>query len=95
MNIGIVAEERDQVRETGLATDPATFNYIGQRRYTWQSEEIKIGTYRQGTVTIHLVDAARNEAVWVGISERVIDEREERLQRTIREGVKEMFEKIP
>ena len=95
INIGIVVEERDQVRETSLTTDPGTFNYIGQRNYTWQSEEIKVGTYRQGTVTIHLVDAERNEAVWVGISDRVIEEREERLQRTIREGVAEMFDKIP
>lgn len=95
INIGIAVEERDQTRETSLATDPGTFNYIGQRRYSWKSEEVKIGTYRQGTVTIHLVDAERNEAVWVGISDRVIDNREDRLQRTIREGVAEMFGIIP
>jgi hypothetical protein len=95
INLGVVVEEKEQTRETNLATDPGTFNYIGQQRYTWKTEEIKVGSYRQGTVTVHLVDAGKNEAVWVGVSERILAEREDRLMQTIKDGVEEMFDNIP
>ncbi len=95
INLGVVVEQKDQTRETNLVTDPGTFNYIGQQRYTWKSEVIKVGSYRKGTVTVHLVDATKNEAVWVGVSERILAEREDRLMQTIMDGVEEMFDQIP
>ena len=94
INIGIHVEERTQTRETGLVTDPGTFTYIGQRRYTWRSETVEVGRYRKGTGTIHFVDAERQSAVWVGVVEEILSPRTDRIERTIRDGVREVFNKI-
>jgi len=94
INIGVQVEERVQTRQTGLVTDPGTFNYIGQRRYAWRSETVETGRYRHGTATLHLVDTDRNRAVWVGVVEEILPRREARLERTIREGVEKTFERI-
>lgn len=94
ISIGILVEKKTQTRETGLVTDPGTFNYIGQRRYSWKSETVEVGQYRKGSVDIHLIDAKNNEAVWAGVTTGVIDEKEDRLLKTISKGVSEMFEKL-
>jgi hypothetical protein len=94
INIGILVEKKAQTRETGLLTDPGTFNYIGQQRYTWKSETVEVGQYRKGSVDVHLVDAKNNEAVWAGVTTGVIDEKEDKLLKTISKGVSEMFEKL-
>lgn len=94
INIGILVKTQAQTRETGLLTDPGTFNYIGQRRYTWKSETVEVGQFRKGSVDIHLIDAKNNEAVWAGVTTGVIDEKEDRLLKTISKGVSEMFEKL-
>jgi len=94
INIGIHVEEKTQTRETGLVTDPGTFTYIGQRRYTWRSETVEVGRYRKGTGTIHFVDAERQSAVWVGVVEEILSPRTDRIERTVRDGVREVFNKI-
>ncbi|WP_164674937.1 DUF4136 domain-containing protein [Anditalea andensis] len=94
INLGVQVEERTQTRQTGLVTDPGTFTYIGQRRYAWRSETVETGRYRHGTATLHLIDVHRDEAVWVGIVEKILPRREERLRATIRNGVEKTFEKI-
>jgi len=94
VNIGIQVEERTQTRQTGLVTDPGTFNYVGQRRYAWRSETVETGRYRHGTATLHLVDTDRDMAVWVAVVEEILPRREARLERTIRDGVEKTFERI-
>ncbi len=93
VNLGIVVNQKVQTRQTSLLTDPP--NYIGQRRYRWQSREVETGRYRQGTVEVHLVDPARNELVWRGVAEGVVPERTARLERTISEGAEKLFRRIP
>jgi len=92
VNIGITVEDKVQTRETSLATDP--FTYTGQRNYTWKSEEIVVNTYKQGTLTIHLIDLASNEAVWVGIVSKVIPNKEEKRETAIKDAVEAIFNKI-
>lgn len=94
INIGIRVEEKVQTRETGLVTDPGTFNYIGQRRYTWRSETVQVGRYRAGTGTIHLVDTEDNRAVWIGVVEKILPAREGRIEGAVRFGVREAFNKM-
>lgn len=94
INIGIHVEEKTQTRETGLVTDPGTFTYIGQRRYAWRSETIEVGRYRKGTGTLHFVDTERQSAVWVGVVEEILSPRTDRIERTIRDGVREIFNTI-
>src|SRR5688572_13466516 len=40
INLGIVVEEKIQTRETDFRDAP---RYMGQRRYTWKSENVEVG----------------------------------------------------
>ena len=91
VNIGIVVTEKTQTRETTFREAP---RYMGQRRYSWKSEEIEIGTYKSGTATIHLVDANTKEMVWRGVAEGIIPKNDEKLSKAIESGVDELFERL-
>lgn len=93
INLGIVVTEEVQTRETDIRSDPP--NYIGQRRYTWRSREVEVGRYREGTVSVHLVDNERNELVWRGRAEAILQRKQAKLQEQIVEAVEEMFQGIP
>ncbi|MFC4871834.1 DUF4136 domain-containing protein [Negadavirga shengliensis] len=94
INIGILMEEKVQTRETGLVTDPGTFNYIGQQRYTWRSQTVEAGRYRLGTVTVHLVDTDLDKAVWVGVVEKTIANRPARIERISRKAAQKLFDRL-
>jgi hypothetical protein len=36
----------------------------GGRNYSWLAREVAVGRYRDGTVTVHLVDRTQNKLVW-------------------------------
>lgn len=91
VNIGIVVEQKVQTRETDFREAPI---YMGQRRYHWESEEVEVGRYRKGTVTVDLVDSGNNRRVWEGTVEGVIPERDRKLRARIDEGVEALFEKL-
>lgn len=91
VNIGIVVEQKVQTRQTSIREAPV---YIGQRRYHWESKEVEVGRYREGTVTVDLVDSKDNKRVWEGAVEGVIPEREKNLRNRINDGVKALFEKL-
>ncbi|WP_266206230.1 DUF4136 domain-containing protein [Pontibacter kalidii] len=94
INLGVVVAEKVQTRETNILTDPPF--YMGQRRYTWKSEEIEVRRYQQGTLSQHLVDNARNELVWQGAAEGVVpDDNSAKLQKQIREGLHKLIQQIP
>lgn len=95
VNLGVWVEEQVQTRETGLVTDPGSFNYIGQRRYTWKSETVEVGTFQKGTVTVHLVDASKNSAVWIATAEEVLHNNPDRMRDRITRGVEKLFGQIP
>lgn len=61
VNIGAVVNEKTQTRQTTIYEAPI---YTGQRRYRWQSQEVPVGTYQEGTVNLHIVDAQRNALIW-------------------------------
>ncbi|PZX51932.1 DUF4136 domain-containing protein [Algoriphagus chordae] len=92
INLGIAVEEKEQTRETNLTTDP--FMYMGQRNYTWQSQEIVVNKYREGTLTVHFVDAQSNKAAWVGLVSKIIPTKQEKKQAAIKAAVQEVFEAI-
>ena len=92
VNIGIVVDEKVQTRMTNYQQDAP--KYIGQRNYHWKSEEVVVGRYRMGTVTVDLVDPKKNERVWEGVVEDVIPTKEERIQEAIRDGIGKLFEKF-
>lgn len=93
VNIGVVIDEKVQTRQTDFRTDAP--RYIGQRRYSWKSEEVEVGRYRQGTVSIDLVDRLQNKMVWTATVRDVLPSRQEKVQQSIREGVEKLFDKFP
>ncbi|GAB3238499.1 hypothetical protein GCM10027346_31200 [Hymenobacter seoulensis] len=92
VNIGVVTEQKVQTRETNIREAP---RYIGQRRYHWQSQQVPVGTYQEGTATVDIVDAARNERIWQGVAASTLSKDPEKLASRINEGIATLFEKYP
>jgi hypothetical protein len=92
VNLGLVVENKVQTRQSDIRTDAP--RYIGQRRYSWKSEEIKVNEYREGTVTVDLVDNDRQILVWQGVAEGVIPENLQQLDKTIAKGVDKLVDKM-
>ena len=92
INIGLVVNEQTETRETNYLTDAP--RYIGQRRYSWKSEEVVVSKYRQGTVTVDLVERALNKLVWQGTVQGVIPEKEERLEEMVKKGMGKLFARL-
>lgn len=92
VNIGAVVEEKVQTRETTIWEAPV---YIGQRRYSWEVEEVETGRYKLGTVSLHFVDREENKLVWKGVAEGVLPENKKKAQRKIEEGVASLFRAVP
>ncbi len=90
VNIGVVVKEEVQTRETSVRE----MQYLGQRNYAWQVQEVPIGTYNEGTVNIDLVDAAKNERVWEGSASAVILKSNTKMQKRIDQGMKKAFKKF-
>ncbi|MBX0288857.1 DUF4136 domain-containing protein [Hymenobacter sp. HSC-4F20] len=93
VNIGVVTEEKVQTRETNIQFDGP--RYIGQRRYHWESQQVPVGTYKYGTATVDVVDAARNTQIWQGVAASTLSKDPEKLAARIDEGIATMFEKYP
>ena len=94
VNIGIRIKEQVQTRQTDWQTDGAP-RYIGQRNYSWKSQEIEVGRYREGTIAIHLVDAAQQKMIWKGVVQGVAPEKQSNIQEAIQKGIKTLFDKFP
>ncbi|MCS5489991.1 DUF4136 domain-containing protein [Algoriphagus limi] len=92
INLGIRVQDKVQTRETNLTTDP--FMYTGQRNYTWSVREVPVNTYKEGSLTMHLVDNQSNEAVWIGTIDRALPNKEKNLPATIQDAVDILFAKI-
>ena len=93
INIGIAVNEKMQTRQTDFRTDAP--RYIGQRRYSWKSEQVEVGSYREGTVVVHVVDRKQNKMIWKGAVQDVIPEKESKLERAITRGVHKLFATYP
>ena len=93
VNIGLVTQQRTQTRTANYQTDGPY--YIGQRNYHWQANEIPVGEYQEGTATIDLVDAARKELVWQGVTSTILSRTPSRASKQIDKGVADVFARLP
>jgi hypothetical protein len=91
VNIGVVVEEKIQTRETTLRDAPM---YMGTRNYSWKSEDIEVGRYKEGTVTVHLVDPATKKLMWKGAVEGVLPAKSSKVPPMIDESMTTLFSKI-
>ena len=94
VNIGIQVDEKAQTRETDWRTD-GRYKYVGQRNYSWKSEEVVVGYYKEGTVTIHLVDATKNSMVWKGTVKDILPSKASKIEDLAKSAMKSLFEKYP
>lgn len=94
VNIGLVDHQRVQTREANFRTDGAPY-YIGQRNFHWQANPIPVGSYREGTATIDVVDAARRELLWQGTTTSVLSNSPSKASEQIAKDVSDVFAKFP
>ncbi|QRR03235.1 DUF4136 domain-containing protein [Dyadobacter sandarakinus] len=94
INIAISVEEKLQTRQTDYRTDGYP-RYMGQRRYSWKSQEVVVGKYREGTIILDLVDAANNKLMWQGGAEGILSGKDEQFQDRISPVIKKIIDEIP
>jgi hypothetical protein len=92
LNIGVSITKEQQTRETDIRDAPI---YMGQRNYSWKSEEIVTGTFNEGTVTLDVVDKANNTMVWQAVVSGVLAEKREKNTKRIIRAVNKLFKKYP
>jgi hypothetical protein len=92
LNIGIVIKEEVQTRQTDARTD---MRYMGQRNYHWESQEVVVDRYKEGTVKIDFVEAATNKGVWTGTVAGTIAEKKNTVSERINKAVGMLFKKFP
>jgi hypothetical protein len=90
INIGVVVVEKIQTRETTLRDA----QYLGQRNYHWQSQEIEVGRYKEGTATVHLVDPKTKSLLWKGAVEGILPNQDSKRPAMIVEGIQKLFAEL-
>ncbi|MCA6074567.1 DUF4136 domain-containing protein [Fulvivirga sedimenti] len=91
INIGSTVEEKVQTRET----DYRDIAYMGQRNYSWQSEEVVVNQYKEGTVVLDFVDTKTDNLVWQGVAAGTISGKESEMIKRINKGVEMLFRDFP
>lgn len=94
INIGILVKQQIQTRQTNWQND-GRLTYIGQRNYTWKSEEVEVGRYREGTLTLHIVETARNKMIWQGSMSGIVPDKPDTKNNAAGKAMKKLFEKYP
>ena len=95
VNIGVAVNTEAQTRETSF-NNPADRHmaYMGQRSYHWQSTEVVVGHYKDGSVKVDLVDRAANKLVWTGTAESVVPEKQKNVPAVIEDAMEILFKKL-
>ncbi|HMP93557.1 MAG TPA: DUF4136 domain-containing protein [Phnomibacter sp.] len=94
INLGIAVEEKAQTRQTDWQTD-GRMRYIGQRNYSWKSEEVVVGYYRQGMLQVHMLDAASKNIIWTGSVTDVVPNKARKTPEAINTAIEKLFDKFP
>ncbi len=92
INLGVAITAEVQTRQTDIRDAPM---YIGQRNYHWESEEIVVQKYIEGTVTLDLVDTSKNEMIWQAVSAGTLSKKREKNKKKIVRAVQKLFKKYP
>ncbi len=91
VNLGLSVQEKTQTRETNIREAPL---YIGQRRYSWRSQEVPVGKYQEGALSVDVADARTNQLLWDATVTSVLTKRSAEPEK-INEAVARLFEKFP
>jgi hypothetical protein len=91
VNLGLAVQEKTQTRQTDIREAPL---YIGQRRYSWQSQEVPVGKYQEGALSVDVVDEKNNQLLWEATVRSVLGKRSAEPER-LAEAVAKLFDKFP
>lgn len=94
VNIGIVVSKEVQTRETSLANPGDRTAYMGQRNYSWHSEEVVVRTYKEGSVTLDMVDRESGKLVWQGTATSVVPDKQKNVPAVIENSMVLLFQKL-
>lgn len=94
INIGVAVKLEVQTRQTTWPQD-GIMRYMGQRNYKWQSEEVEVGRYRRGAITLHVVDAAKNHMLWTATLRGSLPDDSTKLTAFADKGLQALFTKFP
>lgn len=94
INIALSVKEEIQTRQTDFQRDGLP-RYMGQRRYSWKSEEVPVGKYKEGTMLLEFVEAANNKMVWKSGAKGVLPKKDEKVTKNAVDAVQAIFSKIP
>lgn len=92
INIGVYITKETQTRQTDYKDAPM---YIGQRNYHWESEEIVVRRYLEGTVTLDIVSTENNEMIWQAVSSGILEKKREKNLKKIPKGARKLFKRFP
>jgi hypothetical protein len=92
INLGVLVVSKNETRETNIGDAPL---YMGQRNYHWESQEVVIGTYTEGTVTLDLVDTKNDKMIWQVVGASVLSEKRGKNRKRVIKAVKKMYKKFP
>ena len=93
VNLTSIVDEKIQTRQTDFRTDGAP-RYMGQRRFSWKSEDVEVGRYKQGTLLLDLVDTKSNMIVWRSGVEGVLPKKEKQLKTEIVAEIDKLIDSI-
>jgi len=92
LNIGIVITAEQKTKQTDISDAP---RYMGQRNYHWESQEIVVQNYNEGTVILDVVESEKNRLIWQAVSKGMISGSIDTNLSRITKAVKKMFNKYP
>lgn len=92
LNIGVVISAEQKTRQTDIRDAPI---YMGERNYHWESEEIVVQNYNEGTVILDVVESENNKLIWQAVSKGMISPSIDQSKVSITKAVKKMFNKYP
>lgn len=90
LNLGITVEEKVQTRETNIREA----HYMGQRNYHWEVEEVPMGTYEEGSLSIDFVDVSEDEMVNQVIVTEVLTKNDKKMEKRIKKMISKTFKKL-
>ncbi len=93
INIGSSIEEKVQTRETDFRTDG--MQYMGQRNYHWETEEVEVDRYKEGTVALDFIDIEKNKLVWRGTVAGTVTNNRKKIEARINTAIENLFKKFP
>ena len=92
LNIGVVISAEQKTRSTDIRDAP---RYMGERNYHWESQEIVVQNYNEGTVILDVVESENNKLIWQAVSKGMISASIDTNLSRITKAVKKMFNKYP